>query len=106
MRKNLMLSEGSNKIRSPSQINYDYQTIRITKSRIDKGLLAIPISLSEFFPTTNRKVKLFLDEEDKSQLNNFSSYKSSTNESRIGGLKDWFDKNGIKDGEELVIHTD
>jgi hypothetical protein len=34
------------KVTSP--INYNYATIKITQSRLDKGLIAIPMSLASF----------------------------------------------------------
>ena len=37
-------------IKSKSEINYSYATIKITQSRIDKGLIAIPTSLEKWFP--------------------------------------------------------
>jgi len=94
---------GSRNIQTPSKINYNYQTIKVTQSRLDKGFLAIPISISKYFPSSNTKVKLYLDETEHLQLNNFSSFTSSTNESRIGGLRVWFEKNYITDGDEIVI---
>lgn len=100
-----MISEELNKIQSKSKINYNYQTIRITKSRIEKGLLAIPISMMKLFPQSNTPIKLFLDDSNVSQLKNFSSFKSSTKESRIGGLRDWLNKHRIKDGDEIVIQV-
>jgi hypothetical protein len=33
-----------------TNIGCDYQIIKITQSRIDKGLLAIPVTLIDIFP--------------------------------------------------------
>jgi len=45
-----MKNEYPLKIIQKSSLNYNYQTIKITKSRIDKGLIAIPRSLLDWFP--------------------------------------------------------
>ena len=79
----------SNIQKSISEINYDYQTIIITQSRIDKGLLAIPKTFSQFLPSKNSKIKVSLDDSEKYEIKNFSSFYSPTNENRIGGLKEW-----------------
>jgi hypothetical protein len=99
-----MKSSSSKKIVEKSQINYDYKTIRITKSRLEKGLLAIPRSFSNFLPKSSQKIKVFLNNSVEPQVKTFSSFDSSTNENRIGGLKDWFFENQIKEGDELVLH--
>ncbi len=85
-----------------SNIPFNYITIKITKSRIEKGLLAIPISLIDLFPKSASHVYLINDKENE-EAKTFTSYKSSARECRIGGLKDFYFKNNIKDGDELVI---
>ncbi|MFQ5823780.1 MAG: hypothetical protein ACE5JB_06975 [bacterium] len=47
-------------IQRKSEINYSYATIRITQSRIDKGLIAIPMPLAKWFPAYNTTIKVFL----------------------------------------------
>lgn len=85
-----------------SQIPFDYITIKTTKSRIDKGLLAIPVSLIDLFPKTSTKIFL-LNEKGGGEVKSFTPYNSSSRECRIGGLKEFYTKNKIKDGDELVI---
>lgn len=46
-------------IRSKSQINYNYMTIKMTQGRISKGLIAIPVSLVKWFPKHNGFVNVF-----------------------------------------------
>lgn len=87
----------------PSEIAYDYATIRITQSRIGKGLLAIPVGLSKWFPRHNQDVQVYLNASPESRAKRYSSYNSSTRECRIGGLKNWFEQNEIKSGDEIVI---
>jgi len=91
-------------IKSISVVSYPYKTIKITQSRIDKGLISIPISLAkDWFPKINTSIKVQLGDSNLSQLKNYSSYQSKTREARIGGLAQWFRKNKIVDGDEIVL---
>jgi len=85
-----------------SQIHFDYITVKTTKSRIEKGLLAIPVSLVDLFPKNGKRIFL-LNELGKEEAKSFTPYNSSSRECRIGGLKEFYTKNKIKDGDELVI---
>lgn len=98
-----MKSINSKKLIEKSKINYDYKSIRITKSRIEKGLLAIPKSFSNYLPNSNQKIKVYLNDSVIPQIKTFSSFDSPTNENRIGGLKNWFLENEIKEGDEIVL---
>ena len=90
-------------IQSKSKINYSYATIKITQSRIDKGLIAIPVELAKLFPDYNTTIQVYLDDSNELYEKNYSSYKSTTRESRIGGMLDWFKKNKIKSEDEIII---
>lgn len=90
-------------IQSKSEINYSYATIKITQSRIDKGLIAIPVTLAKWFPDKNDTIQIYLSDSPASQAKYYSSYSSSTHECRIGGMKKWFQQNKIKSGDEIVI---
>ena len=92
---------GAARIKSP--INYDYATIKITQSRLDKGLVAIPVSLASKFPAHNENIKVYLNDATAPELKTYSSYSSSTREARINGLRDWFEQDIIKSGDEIVI---
>ena len=83
-------------------IPYNYITIKTTKSRIDKGLLAIPVSLVSKFPKSDSKIYL-LDDKGKEEAKTYTPYHSSSRECRIGGLKAFYSKYKIKDGDEIVI---
>lgn len=87
-----------------SKIPFNYITIKTTKSRIEKGLLAIPVSLIDVFPKKGSTIVL-LNEKGKEEIKNFTPYKSSSRECRIGGLKKFYDKYQVKDGDELVIQV-
>ena len=92
-------------IKTISKIGYNYATIRVTQSRIDKGLLAIPVALIAWFPRQNTQVKVFFGDSAVPQVKNYTAYNSSSRECRIGGLGDWFKENQIKDGYEIVIQV-
>lgn len=89
--------------RSDSRITYNYATIKITQSRIDKGLIAIPTGLAEWFPVHNDTIQVYLNDSPVSQIKRYSSYTSSTRECRIGGVRQWFQQNNIESGDEIVI---
>ena len=57
----LMKSEKSQILQKISDINYSYETVKLTQSRIDKGLLAIPRSIANWFPEHNGKIKILFD---------------------------------------------
>lgn len=97
------MNKMANVIQSKSEINYSYATIKITQSRIDKGLIAIPVSLTEWFPDKNDTIQVYLSNSPVSQAKHYSSYRSSTRECRIGGMKEWFRQNNIKSGDGIVI---
>lgn len=86
-----------------SAIDYDYVTIGLTKSRINKGLLAIPVSITENFPKKKTKVHVFFDDSDFPIERNFTPYESSSRECRIGGMREFYEKNNMKGGDEIVI---
>jgi len=86
-----------------SEIGYNYITIKITQSRINKGLLSIPVSLLDRFPKEKRKITVFFDDEEQPSMKSFVPYSSSSKECRINGLTSWFGKNKIQEKDEIVI---
>ena len=98
-----MRSTLSQVIQTKSEIDYSYKTIKITQSRIGKGLIAIPVALAKWFPDHNDTIQVYLNDSPVSQTKHYSSYDSSTRECRIGGMKHWFQQNNIKRGDEIVI---
>ncbi len=85
-----------------SSIPYNYITIKTTKSRIGKGLLAIPVSLISQFPKLASKIYV-LNDKGQEEEKTYTPYQSSSRECRIGGLKAFYSKYKIKDGDEIVI---
>ena len=92
-------------IKSKSEINYSYATIRMTQSRIDKGLIAIPASLEKWFPDHIDTIHVYLDDSLILRTPKYTPRTSSSRECRIYTMKDWFKKNKIKDGNEIVIQA-
>lgn len=85
-----------------SELPLNYATIKVTKSRINKGLLAIPVSLIDLFPKNRKKIFL-IDENGKLESKTFIPYTSSSRECRIGGLKQFYEKYQVYDGDELFV---
>lgn len=97
------MSESSQVILNKSEINYNYVTIKMTQSRIGKGLIAIPVSLIKWFPNSDGAIQIYLDDSSVLQTKKYSSYNSTTRECRIYGMREWFEKNKIKNGDEIVL---
>lgn len=88
--------------KSKSYLPLDYITIKTTKSRIDKGLLAIPVSLTDYFSKDKKQICL-IDERGRETLHNFTPYASSSRECRIGGLHKFYRRFKIQNNDELVL---
>jgi hypothetical protein len=58
--------------------------------------MAIPMSLAEWFPDYNTTIQVYLDDSSVLHTKNYSSYKSTTRESRIGGMAEWFTGNKLR----------
>ena len=87
----------------PSKVPFDYKTIRTTQSRIDKGLLAIPVSLVDLFPDTKTTIYVALGPNAQLAPKGFTPYTSSSGECRIGGMRAFYERFQVKGGDELVI---
>lgn len=85
-----------------SNLPLSYITIKTTKSRIEKGLLAIPVSLIDLFPKSGNKIFL-VNQNGVIEEKSFTPYNSSSRECRIGGLRAFYENYQISDGEELVV---
>lgn len=88
--------------REKTKIPFNYITVKTTLSRINKGLLAIPVSLIDFFPQTKSEIFL-IDENGKEEGKSFTPYNSSSKECRIGGMREFYNKYSIYDNDEIVI---
>jgi len=85
-----------------SEIPLNYTTIKTTRSRIVKGLLAIPVSLIDWFPKENGTIYIVC-KDGTAKKHSFTTYNSSTRECRIGGMKQFYADNQMQDGDELVL---
>lgn len=85
-----------------SEIPLNYITVKVTQSRIDKGLLAIPVSLIDIFP--QQKGSVFIENhEGVCEKKIYTPYTSTSRECRIGGLNDFYKKYKIENNDEIVI---
>jgi len=88
-----------------SKIPFNYKTIKITQSRLNKGLLAIPVSLIDYFPKQKGKIYIATGINNKVSIKAFTPYTSSSRECRIGGMRDFYEKFNLKDGDEIVVQV-
>ena len=88
-----------------SDINLNYETLKVTKSRLNKGLLSIPVSLIDNFPSKKRKIQVFFDNNKLPEFKNFTPYTSSSKECIIGGMKNWYIKNKVMPNDEITLIT-
>lgn len=89
--------------KTTSEIPFNYKTIKVTQSRLNKGLLAVPVSLVDYFPKQKGKVYMATGISDKVRPKSFTPYSSSSRECRIGGMRDFYEKYSLKDGDEVVL---
>lgn len=90
-------------VKTNSKISYNYATVKVTQSRIDKGLLAVPVAWIDWFPKQKIPVRVFFDDSNVPKLKTYTPYTSSSRECRIGGLAAWFRRNRVRDGNEIVV---
>lgn len=76
-------------------------TIRLTKSRIDAGYLAIPAAFLSMFPTTGDEVSVLHDDSIQSQR--FAAPASTSKEARIYGMRSLYDCNRVKAGDVVRV---
>jgi len=88
---------------APSEIHHSYAAIRVTHSRLQKGLIALPRSLLDLFPKKDATIQVYLGDADHPQPKKYTHFSGTTKESRINGMSRWFDKECVGDGDELVV---
>lgn len=89
--------------KTASKIPFNYKTIKVTQSRLNKGLLAVPVSLIDYFPKQKGRIYIATGMSDKVSTKTFTPYTSSSRECRIGGMRDFYEKFNLKDGDEIVV---
>jgi len=88
--------------KSKVNIPFDYITVKTTKSRISYGFLTIPVSLIDSFPKKATDISL-INDFGKEEIKHFTPYSSKSRECRIYGMRYFFDKYKIQNGDEIVI---
>ncbi len=78
-------------------------TIRASASRLSKGLLAIPQKFKDWFPGEKGQIQVVLDDEEKAKALTFHPYDPTVKESRIFGLRHWFSKRDVREGDQISI---
>lgn len=77
--------------------------IRASASRIDKGLLAIPRKFSGSFPDKRSQIRVVLDDEENVRVLTFQPYDPVVKENRILGLRRWFSKRDVREGDWISV---
>jgi hypothetical protein len=77
--------------------------VRASASRLDKGLFAIPQKFKRWFPDEKGQIHVVSDDEDKSRTLTFHPYDATTKESRIFGLRNWYSKRGVRQGDLISV---
>lgn len=87
------------------EVQRDSFSIRVTKSRLEKGLLAIPKKHADLFPTKKSEIKVVFDDqkEEKFERKSYLPDDKRVKENRIFGLGHWFALRGMKPGDRLTI---
>ena len=78
-------------------------TIRASASRLDKGLLAIPQKFRDWFPGEKGQIRVVFDDEERARALTFHPYDATTKETRIFGLRTWFSKRNVEEGDVISI---
>jgi hypothetical protein len=78
-------------------------TIRLSASRLGKGLLAIPQRFKNWFPSEKGQIQVIFDDEEKSKALTFHPYDLVAKENRIFGLSHWFSKRRVGEGDLISI---
>jgi 5-methylcytosine-specific restriction endonuclease McrA len=78
-------------------------TIRASASRLDKGLLAVPQKFKSLFPDEQCQIHVVFDDEEASRALTFHPYDARTKESRIFGLRNWYAKRSVHQGDLISV---
>ena len=81
-------------------------TIRASASRLEKGLLAIPQRFRGLFPQLRGPIRVVFDDEEKVKSLTFQPYDAVGKENRIFGLRQWFLKRGVCEGDVISISAE
>jgi hypothetical protein len=77
-------------------------TIRATASRLEKGLLAIPRRLVDYFPKDRGQIQIVFDDSQRAETKTYS-YDEKMKERRVYGLSRWFSERQVKPNDSITI---
>jgi 5-methylcytosine-specific restriction endonuclease McrA len=77
--------------------------IRVSASRLEKGLLAVPQKFRTWFPSEKGQIQIIFDDEEKAWPLTFHPHDPVVKESRIFGLSHWFSKRNVGEGDLISI---
>lgn len=77
--------------------------IRASASRLDKGFLAIPQKFKGWFPVGKGQIQVIFDDEERPRTVTFHPYDPVGKENRIFGLRNWFSKRDVREGDLISI---
>jgi hypothetical protein len=91
--------------KSLTSVSTDKQTFRIraSASRLEKGFLAIPQRFKGWFPGEKGQILVVFDDEEKARELTFHPYDPVGKENRIFGLRNWFSKRNVREGDLISI---
>jgi hypothetical protein len=78
-------------------------TIRVSASRLNKGLIAIPRQFKDLFPADKTRIQVAFDDEAKVRALTFHPYDALVKETRIFGLGNWFKSRGVREGDLISV---
>jgi len=81
----------------------DNFSLIVTKSRLAKGLLAIPKKYAHLFPPRKTEIKVLFDDAETIELKSYVPDDKKVKERRIFGLGRWFVQRDVKPGDRLTI---
>ena len=82
-------------------MNSSTAILTLTKSRIDKGLLAIPRKYCDMFPNFSTDLTVYLDGVPEQKL--FTPKDSTAKEARIYGMHEWFSSHCLQTGGRILV---
>lgn len=81
-------------------------TIRVSASRIDKGLLAIPQKFKNLFPGNRCQIQVVFDDGEDLRSLTFQPYDPVVKENRILGLSNWFSARDVREGDQISVSVE
>src|SRR5262249_46512220 len=77
-------------------------SIKLTRSRVAKGLIGIPRTAAHLFPSEPCRIQVVFDDETEPRTNEYIPYEPKAKERRIFGVGHWFTVRGVQPGD--IVH--